>query len=309
MDLTLRELLIHTDEIHQRLDKMCMWMPVSEIDKYVIELQSRIKTIQTVALQMANVANIAHKISSKRRQRGVKDFLAQSSGSQPTSQTQPIGPPPIGPQPTGVKQSDSDKKPKYINPLPHQSDIGTLRTMAAMEHKEIVPGVEIPVKYVDTPQEVPQQHMYFVRTTGQFVMNISGISLSGDLGNMVDYQDKYSSRCEYGVHCKSFLPSGKPCNYYHDPADFIKHGKEPLHVVRNFTVGSWIYSRCKNPRTYFTRHIGSRDRLVQDLKDLRKVQYHEEIHNREGQLIHDVLIYLILNAKNMIDKHKQWSYS
>jgi hypothetical protein len=99
----------------------------------------------------------------------------------------------------------------------------------------------------------------------------------------------------------------EPCKYYHDVRDYQSNNKPvPIDNHRNFTVGSWIYSKTKNPRTYFARHLGSKDRLLYDLQTLKYVQYKNEISNREGQLIHDLLIYMILNNQGLLKNHPHW---
>ena len=72
----------------------------------------------------------------------------------------------------------------------------------------------------------------------------------------------------------------------------------PNDNVRNFTIGSWIYT--KNKYKYYARHIGSRDKLSIDIKLLKLSQYHNEVNNRECQLMHDLLIYMILNSFSLI---------
>ena len=57
----------------------------------------------------------------------------------------------------------------------------------------------------------------------------------------------------------------------------------------------------KNYNTAFTRHIGSANTLLYDLSVLKSKQYLDEISTREGQLMHDILIYLILHNKGMLE--------
>lgn len=140
----------------------------------------------------------------------------------------------------------------------------------------------------------------------QYAINISGVIIKGDLGNIVQYRGKKTSRCEYAAHCKSFK-SGNECKYWHPPEDYIK-AKVPIpdNNIRNFTVGSWIYNNSLRPRNYYMRHIGSRDKIIQDLRFLPKHQYREEIACREGQLMHDLLIYMILNHQGLLERYHSW---
>ena len=265
MDKTLREYLTIADNIHEYLDKYFICLSNKIIEEKIIELQSNIKTIQSVAYQLANVSNIA---------------------------TREL-----------IKRSKPITKP--INPYPTDEDIGILRSLNPSEHKEIIKGINVPIKKVKSITDIPISSLYYVENIKQYAINIEGIIIKGNIGNIVDYQVENSVKCEYGADCKSILRNIK-CSYYHDPEDYIKHNLEVPDTIKNFTVGSWVYSKSHKPKTYFARHVGSRDRLIQDLRTLKLVQYREEISNRESQLIHDLLIYLILNSKGLLERYKPW---
>jgi hypothetical protein len=197
------------------------------------------------------------------------------------------------------------KREKFIDPYPRESDIGVIRSLNPTEPREIIRGVNINVKTVATTKEIPVCTIYYVEEIKQFAININGIVIRGDLCNIVPYQKEKSAACEYGIECRSFKLK-KQCPYYHDPADYLHHKIPVPEQSRNFTIGSWIYTKNKNPSTYYTRHIGSKDRILYDLATLKTVQYRAEVSNREGQLIHDLLIYMILNAKNLVERYPQW---
>ena len=192
-----------------------------------------------------------------------------------------------------------------IDPYPTITDIGTLRAKYPEESEEIMTNITIPVKHIETSSEMPVNDLYYIRDIKQYAINIGGILIRGNLSNLVDYKTEQSAECEYGINCKSFAKN-TVCPYYHDPTDFVHHNLPVPDITRNFTIGSWIYSKKKTPKTYFNRHIGSKDRLHYDLSTLKRVQYREEIYNREGQLIHDLLIYLILNNKGLLKRYPHW---
>ena len=197
------------------------------------------------------------------------------------------------------------KEIKTLDPYPTENDHAILRTLYSEEKKEVINNIVIPVKIVDLPKDLPVNYLYYVKSLNQYAININGIIIKGNLGNIVNYTDNYSARCEYGIYCKSFK-NKKECNYYHDPEDYIHHKLSVPNIVRNYTVGSWIYCNKNKCKTYYTRHIGSKDKLLTDLTTLKKSQYIEEVSIREGQLIHDLLIYLILNQEGLLEKYKQW---
>jgi len=265
MDRTLRDYLNHADECHEQLEKYFAGLTSKQVEDKILEMQANIKTIQAVAYQIANISNIASRALSKR----------------------------------------SKYVHKFIDPLPNENDCGVLRSMYPIESKELVDGIQIPVKTIDSAKDIPIAHIYYVNDIKQYAINIEGIVIKGNLGNIVNYQIENSVRCEYGIECKSFKKNIK-CKYYHDPEDYIKCNMQVPDNTKNFTVGSWIYSKTKTPRTYFARHIGSKDNLIHDLNTIKRVQYREEIANREGQLIHDLLIYLVLNSKGLLERYIPW---
>ncbi len=266
MDITLRDYLKSADNTLDYLEKYFSILTSKQIEEKITELQSNIKTIQTVAYQLANVSNIATRALHKRNK-------------------------------------NTTLKP--IDPYPTDKDLGILKSLNPVESKELVKGISVPVKTVEFTTDIPESSLYYVNETKQYAVNIAGIIIRGDLGNIVEYQCENSAHCEYGIDCNSFKTK-KQCPYYHQPEDYIKQKLPVPERTKNFTAGSWLYSKTKTPRTYFTRHIGSRDRLIFDLNTIRTVQYREEIANREGQLIHDLLIYLVLNSRGLLDKYKPW---
>ena len=91
----------------------------------------------------------------------------------------------------------------------------------------------------------------------------------------------------------------------HQSEDYIKLELDVPNETRNFTVGSWL---CNHSKKQFNRHIGSKDNIIQDLITINHDQYKDEIITREHQLIHDILIYLILNNQGLIQRYSPWKF-
>lgn len=270
MDITLREYLSNADKAHDYVEKFCIAMPIDKLEEKVYQLQISIKNIQAVAKRIADVSNIINQYILYRKH---------------------------------------NKNREMLDPYPTENDHAVLRTKypAKEESKDIIGDIKLPVKIVENLSDIPVSNLYYVNTLKQYAINIAGVTIKGGLANIVDYQTEKSARCEYGIECKSFKKNGT-CKYFHDSEDYIKLGISiPENGnTRNFTIGSWLYSRNRRPKTYFTRHIGSKDALLNDLSMLKKIQYREEISNREGQLIHDLLIYMILNNRGFLEKYPHW---
>lgn len=294
MELSLGSYLEKANNTHDFLENHCALLSIDQLEKKVVELQSDIKTIQAVAYQLANISNIANRLLlRKKRAKNARDSVLKKN---------------TGRIVTSVTAAYPDKKAiSYIDPSPTFNDSSLLHFLNPVQSVEIINGVKIPVCTVEKMEDIPISKIYFINELKQFAINIEGIIIRGDLCNISDYQENQSATCEYGIHCKSF-DSKTTCSYYHDPFDYKHHNMEIPSQIRSMTIGSWIYSKKKTPKTYFTRHLGSRDRLIYDINTLKKVQYKEEISNRQGQLIHDLLIYMILNARGLLPQYPHWKH-
>ena len=267
MDKTVREYLELSDSIHTYLDNYSAVIPISQLEEKILELQSSIKILQAVSIKLAEVSNIATILKKKK---------------------------------SGLKNN------KVIDPKPTENDHATLRTMFPANVKSITNNISLPVKIVDNINEIPISNIYYVEALKQFAVNINGIIVRGNVGNIIKYTGKNTAICEYGNKCKQ-LKNKTNCEYYHDPKDYIDNNipiDEP--IIRNFTPGSWFYSSNKNCKTYFTRHVGTLDNLEKDIADLKKLQFLDEVNTREHQLMHDLLIYMILHNKGYLEKYPHW---
>lgn len=271
MDKTLRDYLALADQTHDYLDKLGFGLTSKQIEEKINQLQLGIKTIQSVAKRLADISNIATRVLNRK--------IATSRK---------------------IQEQKND-----VITYPTENDHASLRVMNPEKTINITNEIAVQAKVVETCAELPINNLYYVNNIKQFAVNINGVVIKGNLGNLVEYQTEQSAKCEYGIDCKNFNKNGT-CSYYHDPEDYIKLHQPVPSTTRNFTIGSWLYSKNKAPRTYFTRHLGSKDRLSYDLNTLKKVQYREEISNREGQLIHDLLIYMILNSKGLLERYPHW---
>jgi hypothetical protein len=275
MDKTLNDYLNKADEIYEFTDKYFINLNNQEISDYIIKLQADIKTIQNVAYHLATISNILVRALNRRKNTKINKIT------------------------TALESAN------IVDCYPSQLELCSLRSLNPQETKEIVEGINISVKTVELVEEIPISQIYYVKKLKQYAINLGGIIIKGNLGNIVEYQGENSVKCQYGPDCKS-LEKNKKCSYYHDPEDYLKHQIEIPDYPKNFTAGSWIYTKNKNIKSYYNRHIGSKDNLIYDLQTIKKSQYYDEICNRESQLMHDLLIYAIINSKGLLQKHTAW---
>lgn len=317
MDHTLREYLTLADTIHNNVDHYAIALNVAQLQNMVNKLQLGIKTIQSVAKRMADINNVVNRVMQYKKATIFK--IKTANGTTVNTPDKPNGK--INKIDTKINKDENKidtkinkddgkidsidfLKHEIVDPYPSENDCAILRVLYPLkeESKELIDGIILPVRIVQKAADIPVAPIYYIRELKQYAININGVVIKGNLGNIVEYQTKYSARCDYGIECKSFI-TGKPCNYYHEPNDYIKLNLPIPDIIRNFTIGSFIYSRNLRCKTYFTRHVGSYDTLAVDLQNLRKIQYREEISNREGQLIHDLLIYMILHSKGLLERY------
>ena len=121
---------------------------------------------------------------------------------------------------------------------------------------------------------------------------------------------KQTSICKYGNSCINIL-NGKPCNFYHDPLELIsllkteKIKTETYNLYtskqRNFINTSWIYTEFPHKETNKNmRHFGSKDILNHDFELMQLKSNVNEILNYRHQCIHDILVIMGLNQYGLI---------
>jgi hypothetical protein len=274
MDITLREYLNSAEELHAHAEKYCLITDIEKLEANVIQLQTNIRNIQAVAKRLADVSNVINRLVSckKTMTRNIYNYK------------------------------------QIVDPYPTANDHAMLQVMhcTSENSREIVKSIRILTKTVDLLEDIPISPLYYVKSIEQYAFNINGITISGNLANIVDYPHEQSARCEYGIKCKSFTKKVQ-CKYYHDYNDWLKLKLPVPEQTRSFTRGSFLYTNSKKPSCYFTRHIGNKETILQDLAMMKSRQYLDEINNREGQLIHDLLIYLILHSKGLLEYYPKWN--
>jgi len=263
--MNLEDYLKNADDIYNEIVKFHIIMKQDDIDNKILEIQSGIKIIQAVAKKMADISNSIKRINNRKK----------------------------------IMLNGTDSY-KFIDPYPNIETHGVIRNHL-MKKININPDIKIPVVIVQKEEFIPTSFIYYIEETQQFAVNINGFNIKGNLGNILEYGNEKTSLCEYRSECKTI----NKCKYYHPPEDYIKLNIPIVHQIRNFTVGSWIYSKKNNIK--YNRHIGNGASLHSDIENLKKDSYIEEIETRKSQMIHDILVYITIQQKNM-DNEKSWNF-
>ena len=143
------------------------------------------------------------------------------------------------------------------------------------------PVIAIAEKNIDSIVNTP---IYFIKNTNEYALKINGNVIRGNIGNVYKHNDtkKKIHKCRKSNCDQKFF--NRECNYFHKNDN------------RNYAYYSWNHiNGNKMNSTKFdkenTRFLGSLDTLHTDLAytDINEKEL------RNSQLMHDILIYNILN--------------
>ncbi len=188
---------------------------------------------------------------------------------------------------------------KYIETYPSNDDIFTLMNSAAATTAPVAtaaapaapasPAASLTHVEVESIGDIPINKLYYIKPLKQYAINIAGVLVRGNIGTIKNKNDK-NIKCLMGKNCNRI----KKCTFYHPPEDYIANNIKDFVDERNFTPSSWLYGTNK-------RQVGDKNNL---LDDLYKSNIDREVELREGQLVHDILIYLILCGSSK--RYKKW---
>lgn len=155
--------------------------------------------------------------------------------------------------------------------------------------------IDISEKDLDLIENAP---IYYINETQQYCIKINNNIITGNISNIFNKNEHQKKEITKVTKCKSTNCTGlfynKLCKFYHEGEN------------RNFTNYSWNHvsknklGKCelKNNMLNFkkydldnTRFVGSLDTLVEDLP----FSSINEKKLRSGQLMHDILLYMILS--------------
>jgi hypothetical protein len=171
---------------------------------------------------------------------------------------------------------------------------------------------------VNSLLDIPETSIYWVSSLKQYAVNIGGMMLRGNIGNIYNETILLKNKqipnmvyCKYNNSCEKVL-SGRFCKYYHDPyelhklkiAGIIKQEQlDKQHNFRNYINTSWLYTEYpEKPSNANMRHFGSRDTLKQFIQ-LSKIEDNPKINtyckNYADQCIHDILVMYAMHNNGL----------
>jgi hypothetical protein len=287
MDLTLKQYITKSDDIHRKLESVDNLIHFNEMKKYISELESLVKQLQIVSMKITNIHNIC---KNKYKQR----LLAFKQK---------------------INTIDIDVKPgandwAYINRSINKNSITHM----------LAPDINVNIKTVKSLDEIPNTPMYWVSDIQQFAMHLNGVIFRGNIGNIYDKHNIQTNSninqtiiCSYGNSCQKIL-HGEPCKFYHDPVDLHKVMTEKkisretyfayCNKHRNFVNTSWVYTDIQhNQKNKSMRHFGSRNTLNHEFNLMRLNNSNSNeinISNYRHQCMHDILVIFGLNQCGLL---------
>lgn len=283
MDLSLKEIIEKTDNIHRTIDQLNGAIDFIQMKSELTDLFNLLKIVNSVSFKLSNIYNIC---SNKQK-------FDTNSYNKKNNIPYPIN-------------NDWVAISKEITPL--------------STYNNLTDDILINVKIVNDINDVPNIPLYWVSNINQYVTQINGIIFRGNIGNIYNKSHIKNNIvtnqiiiCKYGNTCKKILNSDI-CKFYHDPLDLLSLLKEEkiTHKVfnnykklyRNFLNTAWIYTDLPlNNNNKIMRHFGSRNTLKHefDLIKINNMKTNDNIiQDFRQQCMHDILVIMGLNQLNLL---------
>lgn len=165
------------------------------------------------------------------------------------------------------------------------------------------------VTQVDTPEDVPNIPICWIKAENKFAFRIDGNLI---MGNMGEIYTKHTPKnimhnvtvCKYDEKCNN-----QDCKFLH-----ISKANKQLNNAMNYNAASWLYTPdLLKPNNKLMRHIGNKSTLYNDLEMLynqfskKNIDTYllRDMHMRiKSQLMHDLLTYeaFMKTFHNVLDK-------
>jgi len=159
-----------------------------------------------------------------------------------------------------------------------------------IEEKNIM---DIPVIMVDNESQINNNPLYYIKSSKEFAIKINNNLIKGNVGNIYDKKEYNKINI---MKCNTLNCNILNCKFYHDNTN--NNFDNNNSYIRNFMNYSWNYVKTNklNQINYYNnkknnRMLGSRDNIMNDLLYTNE----NEKDLRHSQLMHDILIYQILN--------------
>jgi hypothetical protein len=286
MDLTLKQIIEKTDDIHYQVDRLNSAINYTQTKNYLLDLKNMLSQVHIVGLKLLNVYNICNN-----KQKTITHTY-----------------------------SHKEEIPKSLtNDWTYLNRKVTLETIS----KKLTYDIPVNVKIVKNIEEIPNTPLYWVDDINQYAIHVNGVLLRGNIGNIYNKNHIKENKivhqiaiCKHKNTCRNILNS-EICKFYHDPMELIQLVKckkmdidtfnKYKNLHRNFLNTSWIYTEMpRNNGNNLMRHFGSRNTLKHEF-DLMKIN-NESVNDSyiddfRQHCMHDLLVIMGLNQYGLLKEY------
>lgn len=286
MDLTLKQIIEQTDNIHTQVNQLNGAVNYIQMKNCITELKNILKQVHIVGVKVSNVYNICNN--------------KQKTNTHTYSHKEEIS-----------KTLNNDWT--YLN----------RKVTSSSPSKKLTYDIPVNVKIVKSIEEIPNTPLYWVADINQYAIHVNGVLLRGNIGNIYNKNHIKKNKivhqiaiCKHKNSCRSILNS-EICKFYHDPIELMQLVKckkmnidtfnKYKNLHRNFLNTSWIYTELpRNNSNNLMRHFGSRNTLKHEF-DLMKINNERinesNIDNFRQQCMHDILVVMGLNQYGLLKEY------
>lgn len=246
MDINLSKPLSHylacAQQIHTNVINNWLTMRVTDLNKLILELQSNIALLQMIAKKSSDVCNFI--------------TLAHKYKASPSTSL------------------------ATLSITPTLEDYNALQTQT----KPVLNmnGAKIYAPIVANLSDCLAVPIYYVKSINQYAININGMILRGNIGNVVDkhFTTYCVKQCVHGNTCQKLLKN-KRCGYFHDPLDLVA----VQHLIRP-CVYKWYMTQYQN-FVSASKSVSQKD-LALEIEKTKVLS--DTLQPRKAQLMHDLLV-------------------
>lgn len=167
----------------------------------------------------------------------------------------------------------------------HKYTIDNVSIIPEINDKQFL---NIPVIVVEDKETIKNTPIYYIKNIDKFAIKINNKLIMGNLGNIYNKHSENKSKVNkcYKVYCNK-----KNCNFYHNNRNFMNYSWIHSTSYKNSNIKKVNKDYILNNDTSNTRFLGSKDTLMNDIIYTNS----NERDLRNSQLMHDILIYQILD--------------
>lgn len=164
-------------------------------------------------------------------------------------------------------------------------NIDNISVIPEIGNKEFL---NIPVIVVEDKDTIKNSPIYYIKNIDRFAIKINNKLITGNIGNIYNKNSKEKTKVK---KCHKIYCDKKNCNFYHNNRNFMNYSWIHSTSYKNSNIKKVHNDYILNNDISNTRFLGSRDTILNDI--IHTDSNEKELRN--SQLMHDILIYQVLD--------------